>query len=204
MNMECSLRAVAVRAGLPPLPYKRKGMKRHWLLFLCMLFLGGGRANAQLLALKTDVLLDGMMTPNLNVEMVVGGKTSINATLFGNHRPWGKELKMIGVMPELRYWFNGRPLTREFVGVSALGAAYDITWGSERYKGDAAGVGLTFGYAFFLGKHWTLECHAGLGAVYYTHRFSYVNDLYLHSEHNEHGYSLIPYKLGISFVYIIR
>lgn len=179
-------------------------MKRHWLLFVFIMLLGG-RAQGQLLALKTDVLMDAVMTPNLNIELVTGGKTSINATVFGNYKPWSKDMKMIGVMPELRYWFNGRPLTREFIGLSALGVSYDITWGSERYDGDACGVGLTFGYAFYLARHWTLECHAGLGAVYYTHTHSYVKDHYVQQNvHNAHGYSLIPYKVGISFVYILK
>ncbi len=179
-------------------------MKRHLLLFFLIVFLGGNRMYAQLLALKTDALMDCAMTPNLNIELVTGGKTSINATVFGNYKPWKKEVKMVGVMPEFRYWFNGRPLTREFIGLSALGACYDITWGGERYKGDAAGVGLTFGYAFYLSRHWTLECHGGLGAVYYTHTHSYVKDHYAENVHNAHGYSLIPYKIGVSFVYIIK
>ena len=54
---------------------------------------------------------------------------------------------MIGLLPEYRYWFNGRPMTREFVGIAALGVSYDITWGDRIYQGDAAGAGITFGYA---------------------------------------------------------
>ena len=41
---------------------------------------------------------------------------------------------MIGLLPEYRYWFNGRPMTREFVGIAALGVSYDITWGDRIYQ----------------------------------------------------------------------
>ena len=99
---------------------------------------------AQLLALKTDALWDGLMTPNLGMEIVTGNKTSFGLSVFGNYKPWGMDMKMVGAIPEFRYWFGGRPMMREFIGVAALGTSYDITWGSETYKGDAWGGGLTF------------------------------------------------------------
>lgn len=89
---------------------------------------------AQLLALKTDALWDGLMTPNLGMEIVTGNKTSFGLSVFGNYKPWGMDMKMVGAIPEFRYWFGGRPMMREFIGVAALGTSYDITWGSETYR----------------------------------------------------------------------
>lgn len=179
-------------------------MKRHLSLLLLVLFFSCGTAYAQLLAFKTDALMDVMATPNLNIELVTGGKTSINASVFGNHKPWNQDMKMIGFMPEIRYWFNGRPLTREFVGLSAVAANYDITWGKERYDGDALGLGLTFGYAFYLSRHFSLECHAGTALMHYRHTHSYVGDLTRVNAYNAKGYTFIPYKVGISFIYILK
>ena len=88
------------------------------------------------------------------------------------------DMKMVGAIPEFRYWFGGRPMMREFIGVAALGTSYDITWGSETYKGDAWGGGLTFGYAFFLSPHWNIECYGSVGAVYYDHKHYYRDDHY--------------------------
>ena len=133
---------------------------------------------AQLLALKTDALWDGLMTPNLGMEIVTGNKTSFGLSVFGNYKPWGMDMKMVGAIPEFRYWFGGRPMMREFIGVAALGTSYDITWGSETYKGDAWGGGLTFGYAFFLSPHWNIECYGSVGAVYYDHKHYYRDDHY--------------------------
>ena len=94
---------------------------------------------AQLLALKTDALWDGLMTPNLGMEIVTGNKTSFGLSVFGNYKPWGMDMKMVGAIPEFRYWFGGRPMMREFIGVAALGTSYDITWGSETYKSTLPG-----------------------------------------------------------------
>ena len=122
-------------------------MKRQSLLLVLLMLLCGMRMQAQLLSVKTDALWDVAMTPNLGLEIVTGEKTSVNASVFGNSHPWGLKVKMLGVMPEFRYWFNGRPMTRTFVGVSAVGLSYDVTWGHENYDGDAYGLGLTFGLA---------------------------------------------------------
>ena len=78
---------------------------------------------AQLLALKTDALWDGLMTPNLGMEIVTGNKTSFGLSVFGNYKPWGMDMKMVGAIPEFRYWFGGRPMMREFIGVAAKSEA---------------------------------------------------------------------------------
>lgn len=179
-------------------------MKRILIISTFILSLGLTQSQAQLLALKTDALLDCAMTPNLGIELVTGEKTSVNVSVFGNSKPWGLDMKMLGVMPEFRYWFNGRPLTREFIGLSAVGVTYDIQWGNEKYKGDAIGLGLTFGYAFYLSPHWCFECHAGLGAVYYSHKHHYLEDYKVRDLYNANGYALIPFKVGVSFSYIIK
>ena len=180
-------------------------MKRYLLVFLIISFLCI-RLNAQLIALKTDALLDCAMTPNLNVEMVIAEKSSINASVFGNYKPWGQKIKMIGLMPEYRFWFNGRPMTREFIGVALLAANYDITWAKEVYNGDAVGIGFTFGYTFRLSTYWNLECYGCFGAVYYDQKHYYTKDNYENfgTQRNSFGYALIPFKLGVSFSYIIK
>lgn len=107
------------------------------------------------------------MMPNVGCEFVVGERSSIDLSAFGSINIYGNKAKMIGFQPEYRYWFNGRPMTREFIGVAALGASYDITWGRHIYQGDAAGAGITFGYCFNLNKRLNIECYGGFGAVYF-------------------------------------
>lgn len=179
-------------------------MKRLIVIVVMMSSMFGAGLKAQMLALKTDALWDCALTPNLTAELVTGGKTSLCISVFGNRKPWGLDMKMLGVIPEFRYWFNGRPMVREFIGIAPVVAGYDITWDNEVYKGDAYGAGLTFGYAFCLSTRWNLELHAGVGCVYYDHKHYYVTDMYTENRRTAHGYSFIPYKVGVSFAYIIR
>ncbi|MCM1108660.1 MAG: DUF3575 domain-containing protein [Clostridium sp.] len=181
-------------------------MKRFLFLLTTMLCLGSSALRAQLLAVKTDALMDVLMVPNLNGELVVGERSSINASVFGSYKVYGKDIKMIGLMPEYRFWFNGRPMTREFVGLAVIGVNYDLTWGKQVYDGNAIGAGLTFGYSFNLSSHWNLECYGSVGAIYYDQRHYYTGDRdeYLGVRNNSCGYAVIPFKLGVSFSYIIK
>lgn len=181
-------------------------MKRFFYLLLIGLCLNTMSVHAQLIAVKTDALMDCMLTPNLNAELVLGEKSSINASVFGNYKPWGVDMKMLGLMPEFRFWFNGRPMTREFVGIALIGVNYDITWDNEIYDGNAMGIGVTFGYSFHLSRRWNLECYAGLGAIYYDQKHYYTKDnpALVGTSHNSYGYTLLPFKLGVSFCYIIK
>lgn len=181
-------------------------MKRSLFLLITMLCLGTTMVRAQLLAVKTDALMDVMMIPNLNAELVIGEKSSLNASVFGSYKMYGKNFKTLGLMPEYRFWFNGRPMTREFVGLAVIGVNYDLTWGKEVYEGNALGAGLTFGYSFNLSSHWNLECYGNVGAIYYDQKRYYEGDReeLLGNRHNCRGYSVIPFKLGVSFSYIIK
>lgn len=175
------------------------------LLFCCTSML-----HAQKIAVKTDALLLGTMTPNLGGELIVGERTSVCLTAFGNNKPWGKDIKMMGIVPELRYWFNGRPLIRQYIGIAALGTHYDITWKEDMYQGDALGAGISFGHVWRLGRRIAVECYASCGAVYFKHKHYNVNDNFEDYEqfedahNNVTGIKIMPTKIGISFTYIIK
>lgn len=177
---------------------------RRILLWIFLCSASVWTIKAQSLALKTDALWDLAMTPNLGLELVMGNRTSINLSVFGNHKPWGQNIQMYGLQPEFRYWFSGHPMFREFIGVGLLGVNYDIRWKNEIYDGDAYGGGLTFGYAFYLSPHWNLECYGSFGAVWYDQKHYYETDNYKENYRNSHGYALIPFKIGVSFVYLFK
>ena len=137
------------------------------------------------------------------MEIVTGNKTSFGLSVFGNCKPWGMDMKMVGAIPEFRYWFGGRPMMREFIGVAALGTSYDITWGSETYKGDAWGGGLTFGYAFLLTplEHRMLREWVPSTT---TTSITTATTIIPKTAAQRNGYAFIPFKLGVSFAYIIK
>ena len=126
-------------------------------------------AGAQQIAVKTDVLFDGLATPNLGLELVTGNKTTLGISAMGCSQPYGKDINFLAVQPEFRYWFNGRPMTREFVGLGAIVASYRLQWKNEFYRGFAGGIGLTFGYTYNISKRFNVEGYFGFGAVAYRH-----------------------------------
>ncbi len=168
-------------------------------------------ARAQMVAVGTDVFMDALMTPSIGAELVVGERASVALNVFGNHKPWGKDMKMIGVQPEWRYYFSGRPMHHFFIGVGAVGVSYDITWKGKVYNGFAAGLGMTFGYVIPLGKRLNLDLHAGLGAIAYKQKEYFEADNYeADSEFGElahtnaSGYALMPTRIGVSVTYILK
>lgn len=189
-----------------PLPFRLGNRPVAVLVLLCV-FLS---AHAQQVALKTNMLMFAGMAPNVGCEFVVGERSTLDLSAFGSVNFYGQKVKTLGFQPEYRYWFNGRPMTREFVGIAALGVSYNIRWGERVFEGDAAGAGITFGYAFNLGKRWNIEAYGGFGAVYFKHRQYYSFDHYDETDEsntikaNAKGYKLLPIKLGVSISYILK
>lgn len=163
-------------------------------------------ASAQMMALKTDLLKDALMVGNIGVDFVVAERHTIGMEFVYANQAWGRPIDISGLMPEYRYWFNGRPFTRQFIGLSGGFASYDIAWGRKIYKGDAFGAGVSFGHVFTLTPHWNIEVASSVSVVGYKQEFYYKGDNYLGYGHrtNSHGYYLFPMKLGVSVVYVLR
>lgn len=176
-------------------------------LLFCM---GQTKMHAQQIAIKSNGLMWLAMMPNAGCELVAGERSTLDLSVFGSINIYGNEAKIMGVMPEYRYWFNGRPMTREYVGVSAIGATYDITWGKKIYQGDAGGLGLTFGYVMNLSKRLNIEFSGGCGIVYFQQKQYYENDSFDDYtgngtvQANANGYKILPLKVGVSVSWILK
>lgn len=187
----------------------RKMKKLFLIVFVALL--GCRNINAQMIAVNTDALMDAMMTPSIGFELVTGGRSTLGLNVQGNHNPWGLDMKMIAVQPEYRYYFSGRSMYRHFIGIGGLGASYDIAWKGKVYKGNAAGMGITFGYVFPISHRWNIDCHAGFGAIFYKQKEYFEHDNYDidysidgAERTNAKGYSLLPTRIGVSISYIIK
>ncbi len=184
--------------------YRTAAVVAGMLMFLC-----SHQAGAQQLAIKANALSLAAATPSIGLEGVIGERMSVELSFMGHYRPYGFRSTLLACQPELRYWFGGRPLVREFVGVTLAAAKYNTDFRQFNYDGYALIAGITGGYAFNLGKRWNVELTAGLGVAGFAHERSGVNDnyrLYVADEAdriNSWGYRIIPVKLGITFSYII-
>ncbi len=138
-------------------------------------------------AVKTNLLYDATTTPNVGVEVGIGGKSTVNL-VYGinawsyNSDTHGKRLaKHWVLMPEYRWWFCSR-FNGHFLGVHLMGGQLNAANVSlpipgfffqgvnlqkavkdNRYQGPFAGVGVTYGYQWPLSRHWNLEAEVGVG-----------------------------------------
>lgn len=184
-------------------------MKRGISIFILFL-VASLCARAQQIAIKTNALSYLAFSPNIGLEMVTGEHSSVDLSLYGSYVPVLVNSKMLAFQPEYRYWFNGRPMTREYIGVVALLTTYDFTLMKNVYDGDAAGLGLSGGYVFNLNERWNFELSASFGAIFFNMNQHYVDDNLSDfiesgdSKANAWGYKLLPIKLGVSFSYILK
>lgn len=146
-------------------------------VLMCLTFI----THAQKAVVKTDLLTDVTLTPNIGVEVGIAPKWTVelrgqlNAWSVNNHdwRHWM-------VQPEVRYWFCRR-FAGHFVGMHALGGKYNFGniknninfLGSDlskltdyRYQGWAVGAGVAYGYTWILNRRWSFEATIGFGWIY--------------------------------------
>ncbi len=161
-------------------------------------------------ALKTNLLFDVTTTMNLGFEVRLSRKWTMEVT--GSYNPWSwpdnRKWKIILVQPEARLWLCD-PFAGHFLGVHAHWAHYNIgnlPFGSlrdNRYQGDLAGAGISYGYSWYLGRRWALEATIGVGYTYlWYQRFDQevCGNCYGWEDKHYIGVS----KVGISLSYLIK
>ncbi len=184
-----------------------------------MLLFLSPKLGAQEVAIKTNVLSDAFLNPNLGLEVALNKKWTIEAE--GELNLWtlshGKRWKHWMVQPEARYWFCEK-FMGHFLGLHLHAGQYNMGgfngWyhmlgtdarklKDERYEGWFLGAGVSYGYDFVLSKHWNLEGELGLGwsyTKYDTYPTCSVCGSKIQSKrvHNYVG----PTRLAINLVYL--
>lgn len=167
---------------------------------LLVLLCATSHAAAQLLAVKTNALMWGNLTPNLGLELVTSERTSVAGNVYysidTDKQPI--DCKVKGVDFQVRYWFSNRPLARSFIALGVQGAHYNAVFNNKSHIGDAAGPGLVYGYALPVGKHFNLEFSAGMSMTWYREKLN-GSDSY-----NNSGHRIMPMGVGISCSYIFK
>lgn len=190
-------------------------IKQSLILLILMLSSMMG-AKGQDVGIKTNLLYDGFLSPNLGVEVGLAPKWTLD--LSGQVNFWTvnqHKWKHWLVQPEARYWFCDR-FSRHFLGFHMFGGQFNVGniknnihfLGSDfsqltdnRYQGWGIGAGVAYGYAFILDKHWNLELEIGFGYAYLKYD-KYECHTCGHKEgDNDHHY-VGPTKAAINLVYI--
>ncbi len=173
-----------------------------------------GRAGLPAIAVKTNLLYDATTTLNLGAEFRLGRRLTLDIPV--NYNPWtfdnNKKLKHVLVQPEVRWWtceaFNGH-----FIGLHGHYAYYNIGgldnppfseyMNTHRFEGWLAGAGVSYGYHWMLGKHWSLEATLGIGYAYMDYD-KYPCEKCGEKLGSETKNYFGPTKAGISLIYMIK
>lgn len=157
-------------------------MKRIILYLVTTLAGAIGAVSAQDIAVKSNLLSDALLNPNVGVEIGLAPRWTLDVT--GQLNAWDlshdRRWKHWALQPEARYWFCDR-FGGHFVGLHAHGGQFNIggfngrlnLFGTDarkladtRYQGWFVGAGVAYGYAWVIGCHWNLEGEIGLGYSY--------------------------------------
>lgn len=177
----------------------------------------GRAADAQDVAVKTNLLYDATATVNAGVEIGLSPRWTLD--LSGNYNGWtlkDRKWKHWLVQPEARYWFCDR-FAGHFLGFHVLGGQYNVgnidtdlkmfntdfsILKDRRVQGWAVGGGIAYGYAFVLGHHWNLELEAGFGYVYTRYDVYECKDCGKRIETDRPHHYVGPTKAALNLVYV--
>ena len=123
-------------------------------------------------ALRTNLLYDVALIPNLGVEVALGHQWTVGADYVGTwlssdsrHRYW----QCYGGYVSLRRYFGSQVQQRHFtghhVGVYGLGLTYDVEFGGRGYQAARFGFGggVEYGWSTRIGRRLNIDLSIGLG-----------------------------------------
>ena len=133
---------------------------------------------AQRLALKTNMLYDAALIPNVGVEVSLGKRWTASADYFGTwlfsdarHRYWQTYggyvtvRKYLGSPRSSSHSSDYSLPTGHHLGAYVLGLTYDVEWGGKGYQAAKFGFGggIEYGYALSISSRLDLDFTIGVG-----------------------------------------
>lgn len=130
------------------------------------------RALPPVVALRTNLLYDAALIPNIGIEIWLGKQFTIGADWFGTWLSWDERhlyWQGYGGYLTLRYYFGKQAKAYRFVGHHAgiYGSAltYDVEFGGKGYQAAKFGFGggLEYGYSLRLNRSLSFDFTLGVG-----------------------------------------
>lgn len=162
-------------------------------------------------ALKTNLLFDAASVLNVEVEIPIGPRWSINAEYMFPWWQWRTRHYTIQTLSgnvEGRYWLGDRSrkglLEGFFVGAYTGGGYYDLQLGNKGWQGEFyIALGASAGYAHRIGKRLGMEYSIGLGYMHTKYReYLPMDDCKVWQKDGRWSY-LGPTKIKVSLVWML-
>lgn len=194
------------------------------LLGAAVLMLAAPATQAQEVGIKTNLVNDVLLSPNLGLEIGLAPKWTLQ--LSGEYNGWkiksddsnsgfAHQWEHWFAEIEPRYWFCKR-FAGHFISINAIGGEYDFAHlglkgtllgsnfddlNTHRYKGWAVGAGFNYGYAWPVAKHWNIEAEIGIGWLWTRYDKYKCSDRNKRIEKGYHNY-VGPTKLAVNLEYL--
>ena len=207
-------------------------MRKMRLLTICALLfmwvLSIVDANAQIVSLRTNLLYDATLSPNIGAELRVDSTWSFGMNIGVNawdiDKDKNKKWRHILISPNVRKYFGNKTVKAEYnrmdstyrpryfeanliyshfnVGNTRIPFGLYSAIKDRRLQGDLIALGGKYGYSWILSRDWRLEAEAGI-AVGYAWFKEYDCDHCGTFYGKGDRIFLLP-QLGINVVYIIN
>lgn len=124
------------------------------------------------MAVKTNMLYDALLVPNIGVEFYLGKGWTIGANwmyawwdIDSKHRYWRVYGGDLGIRKYFGRKAEEKPLAGHHLGVYGQMLTYDFEWGSTGYLGDrwSWGAGLEYGYSLPVSRRLNIDFSVGIG-----------------------------------------
>ena len=116
---------------------------------------------------KTNLLYAALLSPSIEVEHRFNPRWSGHfefAIAWWKNKDKHKYYQLTQFSPEIRYWLNDKKFWKgHYIGAFLGAGHYDVENGARGDKGEYAMAGLSYGYMFPIGKHFSLETGIGVG-----------------------------------------
>lgn len=162
------------------------------------------RASAQFYAVYGNGLLLPTATINAGINVGLSSKVSLDFALMGNPLQT-KDFRTQFVMfqPGVRFWLSEIQFGN-FIGVHLFTGIYDVGNADFHTRGFTAGVGISWGYNWYISKRFNIGVELGLGVGYMkdTRENYYTPDSEDHYIYHATRFALLPTKLAVNFIYL--
>ena len=167
-----------------------------------------------LIAVKTNLLYDLLITPNIGYEIPIGQKFSF----FSDYAfPWWVNRSNDRAWQMLKWDIGGRwyfskhdeedlldVLRGHHLGLDLSAGYYDLEPKHKGWQGEFQAVGLEYGYTWRLGERWRLDAciAAGLFATKFRYYKGDSSDVHLLYQNHGKLFYFGPVELGITLKYL--
>ena len=171
---------------------------------------------AQQLAVKSNLLSDALVSPNVGVEMLLWRQWTLDFT--AHYQPFApdatRRMKHWLLQPEVRRWLC-TAFAGQFLGAHLMGGRFNVgdvhlPFGmlkgarDGRYEGWLLGAGVSYGYHWLLSPRWSVEASLGIGGGFIRsdrYRCGHCGEK-LRAAKSRGFFG--PTKMAVSLVYMIK